>query len=136
MIRHFFETKIYYKDVDKMGITYYSRYLEFFEQARTELFSSIGLKVSNIEDLGIYLPVITCYCDYKISTKFEDKIIIQSEISKTPKARLKIDYSLKKKNSKKVSVSGYTIHAFIKENGKSTRAPNSILKILKNNLTE
>ena len=29
-------TKIFYKDIDQMGLVYYSRYFEFFEEARTE----------------------------------------------------------------------------------------------------
>ena len=74
MISHSFKTKIYYKDVDQMGIVYYSRYFEFFESARTELLASIGLAVRNIEEDDVFLPVVNATCDYKRSAKFEDEI--------------------------------------------------------------
>ena len=35
MIRYDHPIKVYYKDIDQMGIVYYSRYFEFFEEART-----------------------------------------------------------------------------------------------------
>ena len=41
MINFTYRTKVYYKDVDKMGVVYYARYFEYFEAARTELLQSI-----------------------------------------------------------------------------------------------
>jgi acyl-CoA thioester hydrolase len=52
MVTFDFHTKIYYKDIDQMGVVYYARYLEYFEQARTELLNDIGLIVTEIEDAG------------------------------------------------------------------------------------
>ena len=76
MISHSFKTKIYYKDIDQMGIVYYSRYFEFFESARTELLKSIGISVRDIEADNIFLPVVSATCDYRKSAKFEDELII------------------------------------------------------------
>ena len=45
--------KVYYRDVDQMGIVYNTRYLEYFEESRTELLKSIGLSVTKIEEAGI-----------------------------------------------------------------------------------
>ena len=44
MISYDFHYKVYYKDVDQMGIVYYTRYFEMFEMARTELLNNIGIK--------------------------------------------------------------------------------------------
>ena len=54
MIEHLHPIKVYYRDIDKMGIVYYSRYFEYFEESRTELFASIGLQITNIEQGGNY----------------------------------------------------------------------------------
>ena len=53
MISNTFSTKVFYKDIDKMGIVYYSRYLEFFEQARTETLNNINLKENLIKCVKI-----------------------------------------------------------------------------------
>ena len=49
MIEHSHPIKVYYRDVDKMGIVYYSRYFEYFEEGRTEMLKSIGLSINSIE---------------------------------------------------------------------------------------
>ena len=54
MIEYNYHTRVYYRDVDKMGIVYYTRYLEYFEAARTELMRSIGLDVIKIEKNGLF----------------------------------------------------------------------------------
>ena len=76
MIKYDHLIKIYYKDVDQMGIVYYSRYYEYFEEARTELLASIGLDVTKVEKSGIRLPVISSHCDYKTGAKFEQNILV------------------------------------------------------------
>ena len=52
MIQYNYYIRVYYRDVDQMGIVYYTRYLEYFEAARTELLRSVGLDVTKIEQLG------------------------------------------------------------------------------------
>ncbi len=130
MIQYDHNVKVYYKDVDQMGIVYYSRYFEFFEEARTELLNSIGLDVTTIENEGIQLPVITSHCDYKKGAVFEQSLIVETFISDIPKAKLKIHYSVRSQNSDQVLVKGYTVHAFIKKMGSPSRIPDFILKTI------
>ena len=125
--------KVYYRDIDQMGIVYYSRYLEYFEESRTELLNQIGLDVSSIEKKGILLPVTTSHCDYKVGLKLEQEIIIESSIKKYPKATLHIDYKVLDSTNKDIMAVGYTKHAFLNNLGNSTRVPKFILNTLKIN---
>ena len=126
MIQYDHPIKIYYKDVDQMGIVYYSRYYEYFEEARTELLASIGLNVMEVEKRGIALPVISSHCDYKRGAKFEQNILVKASIESKPKSKLHIDYFVFIENEKDFIVSGYTEHAFVNNNGKAVRAPKII----------
>ena len=126
MIKYDHHIKIYYKDVDQMGIVYYSRYYEYFEEARTELLASIGLDVMEVEKRGITLPVISSHCDYKRGAKFEQNILVKALIDSKPKSKLHIDYFVFIENEKGFIVSGYTEHAFVNNNGKAVRAPKII----------
>ena len=127
MISYDHLVKIYYKDVDQMGIVYYSRYLEYFEESRTELLTSIGLGVTDVEKKGIMLPVILSHCEYSIGAKFEQEITVRAKISSIPKSKLHIDYYVFINNEKEILVSGYTEHAFINDKGVAVRAPKMIL---------
>ena len=110
-----------------MGIVYYSRYLVYFEESRTELLASIGLGVTDVEKKGIMLPVILSHCEYSIGAKFEQEITIRAKISSIPRSRLHIDYYVFINNEREILVSGYTEHAFINDKGVAVRAPKMIL---------
>ena len=124
-------TKVYYRDVDQMGIVYYTRYLEYFEEARTELLDSLGLTISFIENRGIQLPVIASHCDYKRGAKLEDVLVIEASIEEIPKVKLNINYYIFDKGSNKQLVKGYTRHAFTDKFGNPKRAPKFILDKIK-----
>ena len=130
MIKYKFPLKVYYKDVDKMGIVYYSRYFEFFEIARTELLKSIGLSLVSMEERGFYLPVISAHCDYRVALKLEQEATIDVHISKFPKPKLKIFYNLYTNHSKGICVNGYTEHVFTNEVGIPIRPPKFFLSFL------
>ena len=130
MIEHIHPIKVYYRDVDKMGIVYYSRYFEYFEESRTELFASIGLQITNVELEGVTLPVISSHCDFKKGAKFEDAILIRSMVNKRPRSTLKISYTAVLKKTNDLLATGYTIHAFINSLGKPIKPPKSILDVI------
>ncbi len=127
MIEYLHPVKVYYRDIDKMGIVYYSRYFEYFEESRTELFASIGLQITNIEQKGITLPVISCHCDFRKGAKFEDVILIRSCVNERPRSTLKISYMVILKKTNELLASGYSIHAFVNSLGKPVKPPKSIL---------
>ena len=130
MISFDHRVKIFYKDVDQMGIVYYSRYFEYFEEARTELLASIGLGVTDVEKKGIMLPVISSHCDYLKGARFEQNIIIKASISTEPRSKLQIDYSVFIKDENEPIATGYTEHAFVNDKGVAVRAPKIILERL------
>ena len=130
MISFDHRVKIFYKDVDQMGIVYYSRYFEYFEEARTELLASIGLGVTDVEKKGIMLPVISSHCDYLKGARFEQTIIIRTSISTEPRSKLRIDYSVFIEDEKEPIATGYTEHAFVNDKGVAVRVPKMILERL------
>ena len=111
-----------------MGIVYYSRYFEFFELARTELLKSIGFAVKDIEKNDFFLPVVSASCEYIKSASFQDKLIIESQIIKTPSARLQIDYNIISEKDQSVIAKGKTVHGFINRKGKPKKPPKALIE--------
>ena len=134
MIRYDHPIKVYYKDIDQMGIVYYSRYFEFFEEARTEMLSSIGLDYSNIEENGAMLPVIEAHCEYKKGATFSQDIIVKTYIRELPKVKIKFEYKICPAGSDEILLTGYTVHACTNLKGKPVKKPKYIRKILQDNL--
>ena len=130
MIFYDHKVKVYYRDVDQMGVVYHTRYLEYFEESRTELLSSIGLSVSKIEEAGIKLPVVTSYCKFFRGANFEQDLIVKSTIKTSPKAKLKIYYEITLSKQSDLLVQGYTEHAFVNKENKPVKVPILILNQL------
>ena len=58
MITHEVKIRVRYKDTDKMGVVYHSNYIVYYEEARTEMFRSIGIPYSELEAQGIMTPTV------------------------------------------------------------------------------
>lgn len=133
MIGYDHKVKVYYRDVDQMGIVYYTRYLEYFEEARTELLRNIGISVPDIEDKGYYLPVISVNCNYKNPAKFDEELTIRTIIQDIPKSTLKIEYTILNIENK-ICVTGDTTHTFINKSGRAVKPPKEIIETIKRNI--
>ena len=131
MIQFKHRRKVYYRDVDKMGIVYYSRYFEYFEEARTELLDYIGLSVSTIESFGFQLPVISSKCKYINGARLEQNLIIDTTITEIPMVKLKINYSVYETETKQHLAQGHTVHAFVNERNVPSRIPKQVLAKMK-----
>ena len=130
MIENKIQIRVRYAHIDKMGIVYHSRYLEWFEAARSELLRELGIAYSEIKKKGTTLPVVEAHLKYKVPAKYDDSINIVSIIKDIPSAKLKIFYKIYNEDFKNLLVEGYTIHAFINSKGKPTRIPLWIKKFL------
>lgn len=99
-----------YAETDQMGIVHHSVYPIWFEVARTEYIKKLGITYSEMEELGVMLPLINLTCTYKIPAKYEDEIIIHASVKKITYTKILFYYELEKDNN--IIASGSTEHGF------------------------
>ena len=76
--------KVYYEDTDASSRVYYANYLKFFERARTDAISNIGLSNKKLlDEYGIFIIVKSCNVEYLKPAKLEDQLEIKSSIIST-----------------------------------------------------
>ncbi|MDZ7344998.1 MAG: acyl-CoA thioesterase [candidate division KSB1 bacterium] len=121
--------RVRYADTDKMGITYYGKYLEWFEVGRTELLREIGFPYSKMEAEGIGLPVIEVHCRYHRAALYDQLLRVVSTVASMPRGTVRIDYKIFN-DDEVLLVEGYTIHSFLGKLGRSVRPPKSFLEAL------
>ena len=69
--------RIYYCDTDAQAIVYHSRYVDFFEQARTEFIVSKNISQNYLlNNYNLMFVVRKCEIEYKSPAKLEDLINI------------------------------------------------------------
>ena len=88
--------KIYYHDTDCGGVVYYSNYLKFFEEARTEFFSERGLSIKELAEAGTMFVVARQEIDYKLPAFYGDMLDVGAAISNISAARIDFEHEVKK----------------------------------------
>lgn len=74
--------KMYYHDTDCGGVVYYSNYLKYFEEVRTEHLLSKGIEMKELIEKGIFFVVSHADIKYKRPGKYGDTLSITSRIDK------------------------------------------------------
>jgi YbgC/YbaW family acyl-CoA thioester hydrolase len=113
---------VLYGDTDQMGVVYYATYLRFFEGARGEWIRELGLTYAQIEERGIYLPVLEVGVRYLKPARYDDVLEIPLRVSHT-RVKVRFEYKVFRASSSEVLILGHTVHACITKDGRPTRAP-------------
>ena len=101
-----------YGETDQMGVVHHSNYLRYFEVARLEWLSALGVSYTSMEKEGLIMPVIDVKVTYKTPALFDDSLTIYIFLSEIP--RVKIIFSYEIKNQKdEIVCNGETTLAFL-----------------------
>ncbi|MCL2669934.1 MAG: acyl-CoA thioesterase [Syntrophaceae bacterium] len=112
-----------YADTDAMGIVYHGNYVRWFEIGREALFRKMGIRYRDVEEAGFNLPVTRFYCHYLLPMRYDDEVLIETEIAYVKRASLKFSYRIRLAGQEEPRTLGYTVHACTDREGKLTRIP-------------
>ena len=117
------EYRLLYRDVDQMGVLYYSRYLELFELGRTEWVRDQGFSYRDMEDvLGLMLPVTHARCDYVSSLRFDDIAVIRTHV--------RYGYEIFEKSEMRLCATGEVeLGCLTKAESKPAALPKSLIEV-------
>ncbi|WP_172195506.1 acyl-CoA thioesterase [Saccharibacillus qingshengii] len=85
-----------YQETDKMAVVYHANYLNWFEIARTEMIRTIGLSYREIEEQGIYLPVLEVRSRFVSPARYDDRIWVYARIRGFSPLRLEYEYEVRR----------------------------------------
>ena len=122
--------RIYYHHTDCGGVVYYSKYLDFLEEARTDFFEQNNLPLTKLYDQGVFFVVARQEIDYKAPAFYGDTLEINSRLSNVGNARIEFSYEIKNQEGKVISLAA-TIMACVNKDFK----PQSIPQEVKSKLT-
>jgi len=114
---------IRYYETDQMGFVHHSNYLRYFELARIEWISSLGLSYQKMEERGYLMPVIKANIDFKKPLTFGKSFRIKIESNKMPKVKFELTYEVFLEENE-IIATGSTVLAFLSShNLKPIRCP-------------
>jgi YbgC/YbaW family acyl-CoA thioester hydrolase len=86
-----FQKRVSYADCTLGNHVYYSRYLEFMEEARGEFFRFIGFSCLSLQGGNVIFPVIECSLKYHRPARYDDVLSISVWLSALTKIRLRFE---------------------------------------------
>ena len=103
-MRNIFETNIYYADTDAYGVVWHGAYLRWLEKGRCDFSEALGFNLAELVKQDIALPVANMNVKFKASAKLNDKLVVETWISKLTPLCVTFSQSIKNKETEQVYV--------------------------------
>jgi acyl-CoA thioester hydrolase len=114
--------RVRYAETDAAGVVYYGNYLTYFEVVRVELLRALGHPITEIEALGILMPVVEARLKYLRPAQLDDLLDIAVSIDSVGPASFACDYEVLRDGL--LLVSGWTRLAVCeRETGRAVPMP-------------
>ena len=118
-----------YGETDQMGIVHHSNYLRYFEVARLEWLTQLGISYNKMEEEGVMMPVVSAQLEYKIPAKFEDALTIQIHLRSVPLVKMIFDYELRNQNDELVCTASTTLAFMQSSSRRPIRCPKPFMDV-------
>lgn len=125
-----YRTRVRYAEVDRMGVAYHSRYIEWFEAARTEMLRGLGLTYRALEESGFLLPVREVSCLYLAPARYDDVVEIRTRIGEVSRLIVELLYEAAEADTGRILARGRTLHCFTNPSGRPVRAEPGVVDLL------
>lgn len=79
---YYCQIRIYSEDTDLFGIVYHANYLRLYERARTELFRSKGIALSDSVKDGFLYTIRQTNVRYILPARLDDLLTVETKIDK------------------------------------------------------
>jgi acyl-CoA thioester hydrolase len=122
--------RVRYAETDQMGYVYYGNYAMYYEVARVESLRKLGVTYSEIEDMGIMMPVLENHSKYLGPGRYDEVLRIVTTVRETPSVRIRFEYAIYNEAGKLIN-EGMTLLAFVdRKTGRPCRPPKQMLDVL------
>ena len=122
--------RVRYGETDQMGTFSSSAALDWFEWGRTELLRSLGVPYAEMEQRGVFLPVVEAHVFYRARARYDDLLQMTTTARMEGRARVRCDVQIVHASSGRDVVEGHTVHAFTGPDGRPIRPPEWFVEAL------
>ncbi len=127
-MKHTYPVRVYYEDTDMGGVVYHANYLRFIERARSDWVRKLGNDQNAMREAGIVWVVRRIEADYLAAAKFEDELVVETEMVALSGARLTMSQLVRRGDTEvfRATVTAVCMNA----QGKPVRLPAEIRALL------
>lgn len=124
------QLRVYWEDTDAGGVVYHSRYLNFFERARTEWLRALGISQARLAaDDGVVFVVRRMEIDFFRPARMDDELDVSVHMLKPGASKMEIAQELVRSSDGVLLASAEVTAACLEaESFKPTRTPEWLRK--------
>lgn len=122
--------RVRFAETDQMGVAHHSAYVVWLEAARIEWLRDRGLDYRRLEGAGVALAVSALSVQYLKSSRFDDELTIDAELTELRSRRARFRYVIRRGDERVATAD--TLHTPITPAGRTTRLPGEWLGRLQN----
>ena len=116
--------RVRYAETDQMGVVYHANYLVWFEIGRVELMRQLGFDYKQMEsEDDCFIAVVEANCRYKSPARYDDELVIATEIAALRGFVLKFRYRVLRASDGALLAEGETTHVITDRNLKKKPLP-------------
>lgn len=106
-----------------MGFVYHSHFLVYYEIGRTDYFREFGFTYTQMEQDGVFMPVVECSSRFYLPARYDDQLQILTGLQMLSRLKLKFDYEVVRIRDSRLIAEGSTSHVPVNREGKPCRVP-------------
>ena len=119
--------RVRYNETDPMGFVHHSNYLNYFEIARLDLFTSAGGNYRQMEIDGLLVVVTKVECKYRKPAQYDDQLVVRTEIARITAAKIEHDYQVFRDHE--LLAEAHVVMAVVDRQGRVQRVPDVLLAL-------
>ena len=89
-----FEIRVRYSDTDMSGHPHHSKYFIWLEEARHAFLRELGLSYREMEEEGLFFPVVEAKCKYLATVRMDEIIEIRPRVLKATRRYFRLIYTI------------------------------------------
>lgn len=125
--------RVWWSDVDKMGVMYFGRYIRFAEMAETEFFRAAGYSYDDIHaQFAIWLARIHLEMNFRLPAMLDDEVVCRARLVKLGASSMHFSFPVERaRDGARLADVSLTIACLDAATLKTTRTPASLRERLR-----
>jgi len=118
---HVTRIRVRFDEVDQMNVVHHPRYLVYFEVARTQYMTDLGLPYRDVVRSGTHLAVIEVGVRHLKPARYDEDLTVVTWCTEAGGARVSLSYEVRRGDD--LLATGFTRLASIDPSGRAKRMP-------------
>lgn len=125
------QIRVRYAETDQMHVVYHGNYAQYFEAARTESIRQLGFTYSDMEAMGVIMPIIELHTKFLRPAHYDDLLTIKVILKELPADhRIEFYHEVYNETQKLLTLGRVVLYFINSKTKEKTMIPDALLKKL------